>query len=113
MIERRSGSTCAPDTQVLEAAAAIAAKGAKVLLVPAQNMMRREKALWWSKRHNEIRACRVRETGMWLVSADVTGDRDEYRTGLGPTCVMEPTGRVIAQVPTGTIGMITADIDQP
>ncbi|MFI5915832.1 carbon-nitrogen hydrolase family protein [Dactylosporangium sp. NPDC051541] len=104
------GINICSDTRVPEAAAAIAAKGARVLLVLAQNMMRRDKALWWSKRHNEIRARRVRETGMWLVSADVTGDRDEYRTGLGPTCVMDPMGRVIAQVPCGTIGMAIAQL---
>jgi hypothetical protein len=48
-----------------------------VLLVPAQNMMGRDKAVWWQDRHNEIRTRRVRETGMWLVSADVTGQRDQ------------------------------------
>lgn len=54
-------------------------------------MMPRDKAVWWQHRHNQIRACRARESGMWLVSADVTGDRDESRTGLGPTCVINPT----------------------
>jgi hypothetical protein len=29
-------------------------------------------------------------TGLWLVSADVTGERDESRIGLGPTCVVDP-----------------------
>ncbi|WP_426503487.1 carbon-nitrogen hydrolase family protein [Dactylosporangium sp. McL0621] len=99
------------DTQFPAAAAAIAAAGAKVLLVPAQNMMRRDKALWWYERHNRIRACRARETGLWLVSADVTGSRDELRTGLGPTCVMDPSGRVVARVPTGTTGLVVAEID--
>jgi 5-aminopentanamidase len=47
---------------------------------------------------------------MWLVSADVTGDRDETRTGLGPTCVINPEGEVVVQVPTGTTGMVIADI---
>jgi 5-aminopentanamidase len=51
------------DTQHPQAAAAVAAAGAQGLLVPAQNMMRREKAFWWQDRHNEIRACRARETG--------------------------------------------------
>jgi predicted amidohydrolase len=98
------------DTQFAEAAASVAAGGAQVLLVPAQNMMRRDKALWWQHRHNRIRACRARETGMWLVSADVTGDRDESRTGLGPTCVITPDGAVVAQVPRGSTGMVIADI---
>jgi predicted amidohydrolase len=106
----RFGINICSDTRFAEAAASVAAGGAQVLLVPAQNMMRRDKALWWQHRHNEIRACRARETGMWLVSADVTGDRDESRTALGPTCVMNPDGDVIAQVPAGTVGMVIADI---
>jgi predicted amidohydrolase len=83
------------------------------LLVPAQNMMRREKALWWQGRHNEIRACRARETGMWLASADVTGGRDDTHLGLGPTGFLNPTGEVVDQVPVGVPGMVTADINPP
>ncbi len=84
-----------------------------MVLVPAQNMMCRDQALWWRDRHTQIRAQRARETGMWLVSADVTGERDPTRTGLGPTCVIDPTGHVVAQVPTGATGMAIADINQP
>jgi predicted amidohydrolase len=105
------GINICSDTQFPQAAAAVAAQGATVLLVPAQNMMRRDNVWWWHDRHNRIRACRARENGMWLVSADVTGDRGDSHTGLGPTCVMDPTGRVVAQVPTGTTGMVIADID--
>jgi predicted amidohydrolase len=82
-------------------------------LVPAQNMMRRDKALWWKDRHNQIRAQRVHETGMWLVSADVTGERDGTRIGLGPTCAINPAGQVVTQVPTGATGMAIAEIHQP
>ena len=73
--------------------------------------MRRGKALWWQDRHNQIRAQRVAETGMWLVSADVTGQRDHTRIGLGPTCVINPAGDTVAQVPANTIGMATAEIN--
>jgi predicted amidohydrolase len=38
---RASGNIC-HDTQFAEAAAAVAAQGARLLLVPAQNMMRRD-----------------------------------------------------------------------
>jgi predicted amidohydrolase len=75
-------------------------------------MMRRDKAVWWQDRHNQIRAQRVRETGMWLISADVTGQRDETRIGLGPTCVINPAGDIAAQVPTGKVGIAIAEIDQ-
>lgn len=100
------------DTQFPQAAAAVAARGARLLLVPAQNMMRRDKAYRWQERHNRIRAQRVHETGMWLASADVTGQRDESRIGLGPTCVTAPTGQVVAQVPLGTVGIAIAEINQ-
>ncbi|MEV6637547.1 carbon-nitrogen hydrolase family protein [Actinoplanes sp. NPDC051470] len=106
----RFGVNICYDTQFPEAAAAVAGQGAQVLLVPAQNMMRRENAFRWQHRHHEIRAERARETGMWLVSADVTGERGDSHIGLGPTSVMTPTGNVIALVPAGTIGMVTADI---
>ena len=107
----RFGINICYDAQFPEAAAAVAARGASVLLLPAQNMMRREKAIWWQGRHNEIRALRARETGMWLASADVTGKRDD-RVGLGPTCFLSPSGEVTAQVPTGEVGMVTAEISR-
>ncbi|SNT50684.1 Carbon-nitrogen hydrolase [Asanoa hainanensis] len=43
----RFGVNICYDTRFPEAAAAVAARGAQVLLVPAQNMMRRENAFWW------------------------------------------------------------------
>jgi predicted amidohydrolase len=100
------------DTQCPRAAAAVAARGARLLLVPAQNMMRRDKAYWWQERHNWIRVQRVRETGMWLASADVTGQRDESRIGLGPTCLIAPVGHAVAQVPLGTVGIAIAEVNQ-
>jgi predicted amidohydrolase len=61
------------DTQFPQAAAAVAARGAQLLLVPAQNMMRRDNAYWWQERHNQIRKRRVRET------RDVAGVRRRHR----------------------------------
>ncbi|GAA2469857.1 carbon-nitrogen hydrolase family protein [Winogradskya humida] len=105
----RFGINICFDTQHAQAAAAVAARGAQVLLVPAQNMMRWESAFHWQHRHNEIRACRARETGMWLVSADVTGERGSDRIGLGPTGFLNPTGETVGQVPTGVVGLVFAD----
>ncbi|WP_433368104.1 carbon-nitrogen hydrolase family protein [Actinoplanes sp. CA-142083] len=98
------------DAQFPAAAAGVAANGGQVLLLPAQNMMRRDKAFEWQHRHNAIRAERARETGMWLASADVTGERGDDRIGLGPTCFLNPAGEVIAQVPAGRSGMVVAEI---
>jgi predicted amidohydrolase len=101
------------DTNFPEAAKAVAAQGAQVLLVPSQNMMRRQAAEEWKDRHNAVRAERVRETGMWLVSADVTGARDDSRIGYGPTSVMNPKAEVVARVPIMTVGMVVADVGPP
>ncbi|GAA3399138.1 hypothetical protein GCM10020369_84230 [Cryptosporangium minutisporangium] len=48
---------------------------------------------------------------MWLASADVTGQRDAIRIGLGPTCVINPTGQVVNQVPTATTGLAIVRIN--
>ena len=106
----RFGINICYDTRFPEAAAAVAEQGARLLLVPSQNMMPKARALAWQGRHNEIRRERVLETGMWLVSADVTGMRDAGRVGLGPTSAMDPTGTVVAQVPLGSPGTVTVQI---
>jgi predicted amidohydrolase len=106
----RCGINICYDTNFADAAGALASGGARVLLVPSQNMMKREAAESWRTRHNQIRAERIRETGMWLVSADVTGARDDTRIGCGPTSIMNPRAELVAQVPLMTVGMVTADI---
>lgn len=106
----RYGVNICYDTQFAEAAARVAGQRARVLLVPAQNMMRRQAAEEWRHRHNQIRAQRVRETGMWLVSADVTGERGGTHVGLGPTSVMNPSADVVAQVPLMATGMVVAQV---
>lgn len=99
------------DTNFADAAAPLAARGARLMLVPAQNMMKRGAAEEWKLLHNRIRAERVRETGMWLVSADVTGARDDLRVAYGPTSVMNPEAEIVAQVPLMATGMVFAEIE--
>jgi predicted amidohydrolase len=98
------------DAQFAEAAAAVAAQGASLLLLPAQNMLKIDRANEWKYRHNELRRNRVEETGMWLVSSDVTGRRGETHVGYGPTAAINPRGEVSDQVPLLEIGMIVAEI---
>ncbi len=52
------------------------------------------------------------ETGLWIVSADITGERDG-RISYGPTAVINPQGQVVAQVPLLEIGMVTLEIPLP
>ena len=49
------------------------------------------------------------DPGVWLISADVTGARDD-RLALGPTCAISPAGEIVAEVPPGVVGMAVADI---
>jgi len=106
----RFGINICYDAQFAEAAAGVAAQGARLLLLAAQNMMRCPAADHWKDLHNKIRTERVRETGMWLASSDVTGVRGEERVGYGPTCVINPRGEVVARVPLMEIGMAIAEI---
>ena len=103
------------DAQFSDAAKAIVDQGAKLLLLPAQNMLRRETAEYWKDKHSEIGAERVKETGLWLVRSVVTGIRPPGRYGVerigyGPTQAMNPNAEIIAQVPLMTVDMITVDI---
>lgn len=103
------------DAQFADAAKAIADQGAQLLLLPAQNMIRRENAEKWKYKHNEIRSERVKENGLWFISSDVTGIRPPGQYGVeriayGPTLAMNPRAEVVAQVPLMTVGMITVDI---
>lgn len=72
-------------------------------------MMKKENAECWKDRHNEIRTCRATKSGLWCVSADVTGIRGDS-IALGPTCVIDPNGAVVAQVPLMEEGMVVAKI---
>ena len=103
------------DAQFAEAAKSVADQGAQLLLLPAQNMLKRKTAEYWKQKHNEIRSERVKETGLWFVSSDVTGTRppDQFGTeyiAYGPTLAMNPKTEVVAQVPLMAVGMITIDI---
>ena len=106
----RYGINICSDTQFPEPAAQVAAQGARVLLVAAQNMLRRPVADRYKDLHHSMRADRARETGMWLVSSDVTGVRGDSRIAYGPTSVLSPRGEVVKQVPLMTTGMIVVEI---
>lgn len=105
----RFGINICYDMQFPEAAAAVKAAGADVILCPSNNMMRREKAEKWKHRHHEMRVERARETGLWIVSADVTGERDG-RIGYGPTSVISPDGRVVRQIPLLSEGIVQIEM---
>jgi predicted amidohydrolase len=97
------------DTNFPEAAQKVADLGASLLVCPANNMHLRSRAEALKDVHNSVRGERCRETGLWLVSADVTGERDG-RISWGPTAVLNPIGEVVAQLPLDKTGLLLFDI---
>ncbi len=107
--DRRIGINICYDLRFTEPARRLADQGARVLLCPCNNMLDRANAESWKEKHNAIRALRCRESGLWLVSSDVTGERDG-KVSYGPTAVIDPSGVVLDQLPLLTEGMLIVDI---
>jgi predicted amidohydrolase len=105
----RFGVNICYDTNFPEAARKVADGGASLIVCPANNMMPRPVAEKWKREHNRVRGERCREAGLWLVSADVTGERDD-RIAWGPTAVLDPTGAVVAQLPLDRRGLLIVDV---
>lgn len=97
------------DMQFPDAAMSVRDAGAQVILCPANNMIRRVNAEIWKDKHHELRVERARETGLWVVSADVTGERDG-RIAYGPTSVINSRGEVVKQVPLMVSGFVDIEI---
>jgi predicted amidohydrolase len=105
----RFGINVCYDTNFPEAAQKIAELGASLIVCPANNMLNRKAAEVYKDLHNTVRGDRCRETGLWLVSADVTGER-HGRISFGPTAIVDPTGQVVAQLPLGESGLLIFDL---
>jgi 5-aminopentanamidase len=97
------------DTQFAEASLNLARQGVRLILCPANNMMRQETAEKYKLLHHEMRIERVKENRVWLLSADVTGKR-EGRIAYGPTSAINPDGKVVAQVPLMETGMVIVEV---
>jgi predicted amidohydrolase len=105
----RFGINICYDTNFTTAAQDIAALGASLIVCPANNMLPQKAAEKWKNLHNAIRAQRCQESGLWLISADVTGVRDGW-VSWGPTAVITPKGEVAAQLPLGLPGLLVFDL---
>lgn len=105
----RFGINICYDTNFPEAARQVADLGASLIVCPTNNMMPRQKAEIFRDVHNAVRGERCRETGLWLISSDVTGERDG-RVAWGPTAVLNPEGQVVAQLPLESPGLLFFDV---
>ncbi len=106
---RKFGVNICYDLQFPKAIGQLITKGAELIVCPCNNMMPTAKAEQYKYRHNEIRARRSIESNAWLISADVTGSRDD-RISYGPTAAINPLGEVVQQVPLSTTGMLIVDV---
>ena len=97
------------DTQFAEIAARTVKQGVSLILCPANNMMSYKIAEEYKHLHHKMRIERTVENRIWMLSADVTGERDG-RISYGPTSVINPKGEVISQVPLMKTGMITVEV---
>ncbi|MEM7736008.1 MAG: carbon-nitrogen hydrolase family protein [Deinococcota bacterium] len=97
------------DMNFSECARAVAEQGAQLLICPSNNMMRYDTAERWKNKHNISRSQRAVESGLYILSAGVTGERDG-RISYGPTALINPRGEVVAQVPLLQEGMIIQEI---
>jgi predicted amidohydrolase len=102
----RFGINICYDARFPEAAAALADQDVDLLVYPLNNMHPRETAERWRHRHLEFLTARAKQTGAWVVSADVTGSRDK-QLGYGPTAIIAPSGELVARVPELATGMVT------
>ena len=105
----RFGVNICFDTNFASAALSVAEQGASLVLCPANNMLPRLAAAEWKNAHNAVRGERCRETGLWLMSSDVTGERDDC-VAWGPTAVLNPAGEVAVQLPLGVPGLLLFDM---
>ncbi len=87
----------------------VAKQGAQLLVCPCINMLKIKAAQEWKEKHNAIRALRCKESNLWLLSSDVTGERDG-RISYGPTAVIDPAGRVVAQTLLNEPGSVSYEI---
>ncbi len=88
----------------------VAKQGGQLLVCPCNNMLKTQAANEWKDKHNVIRALRCQESKLWLLSSDVTGERDG-RISYGPTAVIDPAGCVVAQAPLSQPGLVAYEIE--
>jgi predicted amidohydrolase len=105
----RFGISICYDTNFPATARSIADAGASLIVCCANNMLPRTKAEIYRDVHNAERANRCRETGLWLASSDVTGERGDM-VSWGPGAIISPDGEVVTQLALGEAGLLTFDL---
>ena len=107
----RFGINICNDLNFANCAAPVKADGGNLLVCPCNNMLGLENARIWKERHNAVRGERCRETGLPLLSSDVTGRRDD-RVAWGPTALLGRDGKVISQAPLDQEALLIAELPE-
>jgi predicted amidohydrolase len=97
------------DTQFPEATANLVKQGVELILCVSNTMMSYEKAKKFKHLHLSMRTERVKEKKVWMLSSDVTGERDG-RIAYGSTSAINPDGEIVRQVPFMETGMVIVEI---
>jgi predicted amidohydrolase len=98
------------DAHYIEPARVLAAKGARLLVVPVHGGHRPAKEQAWRARGTNVLIARAVENGTPLVAADVTGWQDE-RVSHGTTTVIDGQGTVLATARELHEDLVIADVD--
>lgn len=91
------------------AAEHLADGGAKLICYPLNNIMRPATAEAWRTRSVDNLTARARQTGCWIMSADVTGAVDG-RVSHGCTMIVSPDGAIAARAAEGAEGVAIFDL---
>lgn len=105
----RYGINICNDANHANAAQRIADQGAAVICYPLDNMLPPDIAARWRSRSIENLQARARQTGCWIVSADVTGSQGPLLSH-GCTMIVRPDGSIAARVAEGVEGVAIYDI---
>lgn len=99
------------DSNYLEPARVMAAKGATVLFVPSNNSLPLDRV--YDGLADEAHACdvaRAVENTMWVVRADVAG-RTAAHASEGSTGIVDPNGRIVGTARSFSEDLLIAEID--
>jgi predicted amidohydrolase len=91
------------------AASRLADRGARLICYPLNNVMRPAVADSWRTLSVANLTSRARETGCWIMSADVTGTVGD-RLSHGCTMIVSPDGAIVARAAEGAEGAAVYDL---
>jgi predicted amidohydrolase len=97
------------DANYPNAAQRIADAGAALICYPLNNMMKPATAALWRVRSVENLQARARQTGCWIMSADIIGQADG-RICHGCTVIVSPDGEIVARVSEDVEGVAVFEL---